>query len=308
MRWPDGFDPSMSMPAAPFDAAHPAGRVWVSHDGVQWMDLGYVDPDGLVCIQEEAEGAPPGIVEQIDAAVEQLCACGCRRRLDPDGPSAYFHSPSCQRRWNERLTDDPDDVYRRADAALVHVGRDSTRVPLRAPRPEQSADRVEYARRRLAEMQHADGQGRRPQVGPIELAECPDLHGVGYRRPCGRCSRWAIPRVFQLTEEGPLVLRHECRGCGTELPGRVYVADMRQEGRWLWLVLGDELSRAKRRVSVRALERADDRTRFVHGEWARLETRLKQFRRSWSGQRRSALLGMPPVHAEPSALISPGGL
>lgn len=41
------------------------------------------------------------ILDLIDNATEQRCACGCGTRLDPDGPSAWFASEWCQKRWNE---------------------------------------------------------------------------------------------------------------------------------------------------------------------------------------------------------------
>jgi hypothetical protein len=36
---------------------------------------------------------------RIDAALEGRCACGCGAVLDPSGPSAWFASEACQRRW-----------------------------------------------------------------------------------------------------------------------------------------------------------------------------------------------------------------
>lgn len=40
------------------------------------------------------------IVEQIDAAISGLCACGCNRQLDEHSPSVYFATEDCQRLWH----------------------------------------------------------------------------------------------------------------------------------------------------------------------------------------------------------------
>lgn len=65
--------------------------------------------------------APPAgdILDLIDDAVAHRCACGCRAVLDPDGPSQWYASADCQRRWQEQHATDPGDVYRRRDAAYV---------------------------------------------------------------------------------------------------------------------------------------------------------------------------------------------
>lgn len=59
-----------------------------------------------------------GIIDQIDAAVAERCACGCNTALAPDGPSGWFATQGCQHRWAQRHATDPDDVYGRADAAM----------------------------------------------------------------------------------------------------------------------------------------------------------------------------------------------
>lgn len=38
------------------------------------------------------------MLDAIDAAVDGLCACGCQRPLDPDGPSAWYYNEGCQRK------------------------------------------------------------------------------------------------------------------------------------------------------------------------------------------------------------------
>lgn len=63
------------------------------------------------------------ILDLIDNATEQRCACGCRAALDPDGPSAWFASQECQRRWGDARATDPQDVYDRPDAEHELTGR-----------------------------------------------------------------------------------------------------------------------------------------------------------------------------------------
>lgn len=55
------------------------------------------------------------ILDLIDNATEHRCACGCNTQLAPDGPSAWFASQECQRRWNESHATDPADIYNRPD-------------------------------------------------------------------------------------------------------------------------------------------------------------------------------------------------
>lgn len=55
------------------------------------------------------------ILAAIDAATEQLCACGCDRPLPAGGLSAWFASQDCQHRWHQRNAADPHEVYERDD-------------------------------------------------------------------------------------------------------------------------------------------------------------------------------------------------
>lgn len=77
------------------------------------------------------------ILDLIDNATEHRCACGCNTQLPEDGPSAWFASQDCQRRWNESHATDPADVYNRPDGgdgwsrdAMV-VGDGSSFAPTR---------------------------------------------------------------------------------------------------------------------------------------------------------------------------------
>src|SRR5690606_18712885 len=42
---------------------------------------------------------PDDVLDRIDATLNGRCACGCGRKLDPAGPSAWFAGERCQRRW-----------------------------------------------------------------------------------------------------------------------------------------------------------------------------------------------------------------
>lgn len=58
------------------------------------------------------------ILAAIDAATsQQLCACGCKRALDPNGPHQDFATQDCMKRWQNRQAHRPDEVYERPDAA-----------------------------------------------------------------------------------------------------------------------------------------------------------------------------------------------
>lgn len=88
----------------------------------------------------DAYQATGDVVARMDAAIDQVCACGCRLALGPDGPSAWFATQDCQRRWTEQNhADDPHDVYARYDAHLGYI-------PPAEPTPAQAAwARNDYA-------------------------------------------------------------------------------------------------------------------------------------------------------------------
>src|SRR5690242_7859634 len=55
------------------------------------------------------------ILSAIDAATESLCACGCGVPLEPAGPSAWFATQDCQRRWGDGRTTSPHSIYARPE-------------------------------------------------------------------------------------------------------------------------------------------------------------------------------------------------
>jgi hypothetical protein len=50
------------------------------------------------------------VEEKITAAVDGLCACGCKQPLPEDGPSAYFIGEGHQRAWAMRNANQPPDA------------------------------------------------------------------------------------------------------------------------------------------------------------------------------------------------------
>lgn len=95
------------------------------------------------------------MLDAIDAAVDGLCACGCQRTLDPDGPSAWYYNEGCQRKaasvgydqpnyhqpWGPLIIDDPNpgncvDPYNWAEDHLDW-----------APKPAKPANRWAWFRR-----------------------------------------------------------------------------------------------------------------------------------------------------------------
>lgn len=61
------------------------------------------------------------ILALIDAAVDNLCACGCGEPLRPDGPSQWYAYEDCQRIHMGRTATNPHEVYQRPDADMGHI-------------------------------------------------------------------------------------------------------------------------------------------------------------------------------------------
>jgi hypothetical protein len=79
-------------------------------------------------------GTVADVLDQIDAALAQRCACGCDRPLDPDGPSAWFATADCQWTWQNSRATHPNDVYNRPDAAAYPL-HDAAVTDLNESRP-----------------------------------------------------------------------------------------------------------------------------------------------------------------------------
>lgn len=234
--------------------------------------------------------APDGdVLDRIDAAVDGLCACGCRLRVPPDGPSAYFASPGCQRRWHSAQTTDPDEVYGQRDAAQVYVGADHADVPLNEPSgtaaPSVPGHTGEETFNRIV---------RRAEVPP----PCPDPFGAGYRRHCAVCNERVIPRpvrdgpyeVMEWGSEQPVRylrpdIRLECPRCHGVLPGPALFADVEMDGpHRLLLTLRDGFAGVNRRIDLRQVARCLDPEAYVRLTWEHMERELARFRRAWLGR------------------------
>lgn len=248
-----------------------------------------------------AAPAPAGdILDRIDAAVDELCACGCGKPVPPDGASAYFASPECQRRWHSAQATDADAVYRRPDAAAVYVGADHAAVPLH---PDPIDGELEPEPERLAEH----------RTGPIP--QCPDLLGAGYRRDCGRCRERVVPQYVRDPEYdiqsfgGARRLRFEqpevqmlCPRCRCPLDGPVLYADVYEEEGHLILLLTDGQATIRRALRLATLVAGRCRTDEVEQTWAVMERELTRFRRQWIGRIVAAeQMGMSVLN--PSTLI-----
>lgn len=155
-----------------------------------------------------------GVLDRIDATVDELCGCGCERALRPDGPSAFFATQECQSRWlNATQVDSPDDVYTRPDANLwdeaavraaerrrlnppPFPGPTTPNPPLAPvydhtsiPNPPQPGGRVVNALWR----QERDLAGHRPLVPGWWRSRTGVLFALGYRRWCGECEAYTEP-------------------------------------------------------------------------------------------------------------------
>ncbi len=169
----------------------------------------------------------------------ELCACGCRRRLDPDGPSPFFASQACQKRWSAAQATRPDEVFNRGDAAVPTP--DGHPAPLTEPHT-------------LAPAPAPGGPGR---PGPYRFV-CPDLAGAAYRRRCPQCGRNVIPvsvpthrtRSGDPCEPPILAFHEECPDCVVLLPRPWFAAHIAETlpGR-LTFTLDDGVRAVHRTVS-----------------------------------------------------------
>ena len=102
------------------------------------------------------------ILDLIDNATQNLCACGCGTRLPADGPSAWFASQDCQKLWSDSQATKPHEVYGRPEPWWSDRELDELGAPP-ARRSEQYTAIVELVtetRRLLAPPQRL----RRPPV------------------------------------------------------------------------------------------------------------------------------------------------
>lgn len=155
--------------------------------------------------QTPGQAATGGVVDDIDAATEGRCACGCGLAVGDDSPSAYYATDHCQRRYLSARATNAQDVYDRADAALVPVGADHVPVPLDGrPAVPDFASAFDGLRRYAAGFREMLEHGHirfPPPAGPIadtqpDVFTCPDCgrrstHPEDIRQGyCRACHDW----------------------------------------------------------------------------------------------------------------------
>lgn len=255
---------------------------------------------GEIAAALDGAATPTDIVDRIAATLDAvqtasrvLCACGCRHAVPDGGPSPYFATAGCQRRWHSAQATDPGDVYSRRDAAVVLVGHDDRPIPLTdtVPPPPQLA-----AGQRLWSPE--------PAEAPAEytLPSCADIHGTAYRRHCHHCNIRVVPRVIHHDPATPMVprgflqgepvieaadwLSHECPQCNQDMLPPFYIATVAEDGAGrLVLRLSDNRATVTWTVSLRLLRYSADRPAVIDRTWAELERKLTRFRQGWRGSR-----------------------
>ncbi len=245
-----------------------------------------------------AAPAPGGdVLDRIDAAVGELCACGCRIRIPADGASAYFATAACQRRWHSARATDAQDVYRRPDAA-THNPNDAARVPLNEPEGHNPGGFI-------AAVTDPYGTHTRIVRAADPIPPCPDLLGAGYRVHCAPCGEHVVPQyvrgddyeIMQFGSSTPVSyvrppVQMVCPHCLQTLPGRTYIATVHEDGNTLILKLGlgDGAASMFRRLRLATLIAlpADDRAALVARRWAQMERELDLFHRQWVGRTMAA--------------------
>jgi hypothetical protein len=125
-----------------------------------------------------------GVLDRIDATIEEMCACGCGRPLRADGPSAYWASDECHRNWQGRRATEPAEVYQRLDAHLGHIPAVDEPDGLPLPsRMEALLRQVQAVRR------HNDRSGRStlsPPTDPMTDSPLPTVDRIVVRQSDGQ--------------------------------------------------------------------------------------------------------------------------
>jgi hypothetical protein len=209
------------------------------------------------------------ILDQIDAAVDERCACGCGRHLPPDGPSAYFATPECQARWHNGQATDPLDVYRRPDAAVAYVAADDRPVPLL-------------------------DAGHEHQELPDTLAPAEDNeYGTAYQQPCPHCQHSIRFQPYADDDDDCDRPSDNCRvylpprtcpHCTAALHAHLAAAAVHDHGPVVLFELSDGTSRVHHIVPARRLRR--DPTPLIEATWATMRRDVTLFTRFWLGSTR----------------------
>lgn len=146
----------------------------------------------------------PGVLTAIDAAVQETCSCGCGRKLKPNGPSEWFATEACQRRYQARQATKPGEVL---------AGGRSEFDLLDAIIAELDRHEVEMA---LAAARHGGGWSAeaelnlwRPTVTRLPIPQ-PSGHWSGDDR-----LRLQLDPEWRPAEACPLPFRRRCLNCNT---------------------------------------------------------------------------------------------
>lgn len=226
----------------------------------------------------------------IDSAINNACGCGCGRRLDPDGPSLHFATPECQRSWHEDRTDNPGEVYRRADPVPGITDRFSDRGrqfrpptlttirwlslwgfephAIQVPDGWPSGGAEVFFRDLLSYRRHCDTCGRReiPQNGSYQTEEgdsnVPDVRGLTWYGVTRRTGRPANPVV------------QRCRRCQTTYDGPTLTGRAVVTYDEIQLTLTDGSHRVDDFIAYADMVNGPHLWRETQRLWAALEARL----------------------------------
>lgn len=230
------------------------------------------------------------ILAAIDAAVDERCACGCGRKLQSNGASAYWATEACQIQWQRRNADTDPPVDDNAPVTIAEVvefmyGSDYAvwlREEIERRTPPAKRDRT-YQPQPTVVGSHA--------TRVYETSWVSGLRGsLRWRRRCHGCGdvtdvaeRLHFPRgsrvsMFTLDETFPVVEMSEqvnaCAGCGWPIDGPRLLARYRffddlHGRRWaMQLIAGDDGE------SAFLIEQATDCPEAVVATWDELEHRL----------------------------------
>jgi hypothetical protein len=281
-------------------------------------------------IDEHAErqatlGAVLGeVLDDVDAAADGACACGCGTPITDSSPSAYYASAECQQIWMTRHADNPQEVYRRSDAAeypRLDSGVQTLTEPDTEPDTETDVDQAAPRRWRRTESRtvpctvhgdrgdHDGGHGghihvfftdppatRRLVYGPGRFDEV-----LAYRCTCPNCDVFMEPRIYHVDSPGlrmfdldyhsysGMLLQQECSACDAAMLGVIHfpVVLPSEDLDGQVLELHTAYGRVRSTVTNLALARmgGDERRRaYIAETWASMERDLARFEREWRGR------------------------
>lgn len=178
----------------------------------------------VVPAQVAAMFAPPPVGDVLDAVGDDgqmLCACGCRRPITDQSPSAYFAFQECSERWHAARYQPP------APEPVLIPQRPPARGAAPAPMTEPGAvpatawlDSLSPAIAATAVIEVADGR--------IHVTIPADIYqGIAYTRQCPACRAVTPPHTVSGPHDPDDVVTlddvsQRCTACAEQLPGPVY--------------------------------------------------------------------------------------